>query len=220
MLWPDPPADEWVNVDRPPDAAARVRVAEVFDRLDHLDLATIGAQMPEGDRPPYLRLAPDAQDVFTKWRTELERRLRSDDLPPIMEAHLAKYRSLVPSLALLIHLADDDTGPVTHHALFRACAWAEYLESHARRIYSTALNPAGVGARNLAKHIQAGELGTEFALRDVQRRGWSGLTDHDTIEAAAGLLESLDWLRAGAPQPTGGRTRAPRYHVSPHVGGG
>ncbi len=52
-------------------------------------------------------------------------------------SHLAKYRSLLPSLALLFHLIDGvDTGrrgPVSGAAAAQAAAWCEYLAAHARR---------------------------------------------------------------------------------------
>jgi hypothetical protein len=40
------------------------------------------------------------------WRTDLEARLRDSDEHPIMVAHLSKYRSLMPSLALIFHMCD------------------------------------------------------------------------------------------------------------------
>ena len=96
---------------------------------------------------PSCRFDPDAQDLFTEWRSDLEHRLRRGDDHPAIEAHLAKYRSLAPSLALLIHLADGGKNPVGVDALEGACAWAEYLESHARRVYSQGLAPDYVAAR-------------------------------------------------------------------------
>jgi hypothetical protein len=53
-----------------------------------------------------VRFDDEGQELFDAWRRILETRLREDSLHPMMEAHLAKYRSLVPSLALLIHLAE------------------------------------------------------------------------------------------------------------------
>lgn len=132
-----------------------------------------------------------------------------------MEAHLAKFRSLVPSLALLTHLADSGKGPVTGDALLRACAWGAYLESHAWRIYAPALSPGSGAARALARHIKAGDLGTKFAARDVQLKGWSTLSGATLIQEALRVLIALGWLRETVA-PTGGRPRT-RYVVSPHI---
>ena len=52
------------------------------------------------------RLAPDAQELFIEWFTGLERKVRGDELHPTLISHLSKYRSLMPSLALLFELAD------------------------------------------------------------------------------------------------------------------
>ena len=78
---------------------------------------------------PYLRFGLDANDRFVDWRTDLEKRLRSGDLHPALESHLAKYRKLVPALALICHLVDGGTRFVGLSALERALAWAKYLEN-------------------------------------------------------------------------------------------
>lgn len=170
VAWPDLPG-EWQDVDTLPDAQARQRAFEVFERLDRIDPAAVGAETPAEGGLPFLRFTPAAQEVFTEWRGELERRLRKGDLPSMLEAHLAKYRSLIPSLALLIHLADIGRGQVGENALLMACAWGEYLESHARRLYAPALSPSTTAARALAKHIKAGDLEEVFTPGLSSRRG-------------------------------------------------
>ncbi len=215
VVWPDQPG-AWRNVDRPPDAGARRRAVEVFERLDCLSLAAVGAEVPgEEGALPFLRFAPAAQELFTEWRTELEHRLRSGELPAMLEGHLAKYRSLIPSLALLVHLADVGAGPVGEAALRRACGWGDYLESHAQRIYAPALAPASGAAQALAEHIRRGDLEREFALRDVQRPQWSGLSGREEIAQGLELLEELDWVRT-VEEPTAGRPRT-RYTVNPRL---
>lgn len=152
-VWPDLPG-EWRDVDTLPDTHARQRAVAVFERLDCIDPATVGAEIPPEGGLPFLRFTPTAQEMFIEWRAGLERRLRSDDLPSLLEGHLAKYRSLIPTLALLIHLADVGYGPVGEDALVRACAWGEYLESHALRLYAPALSPAGAAAQSGEAHLE------------------------------------------------------------------
>src|SRR5262249_25469479 len=52
---------------------------------------------------------------------------------------LGKYRSLMPTLALIFHLVDiadgSGSGPVSMQAAGMAAAWCDYLEAHARRVY-------------------------------------------------------------------------------------
>jgi hypothetical protein len=137
-VWPEAPAT-WRNVDRHPDIQARRSARAVYERLDSIDPATIRAMQKDGDRPPWLRFAAAGQELFDAWRVDLERRIRGDGIHPAMESHLAQYRSLVPSLALLCHLVDaPDGGTVGLASVQRALAWSEYLETHARRIFAFA----------------------------------------------------------------------------------
>jgi putative DNA primase/helicase len=109
-VWPDPPA-EWRDVDRRPHRDAKYTATNALRRLERIDLEAVGAEQEDGEIP-FLRFDPAAQLAFTEWRSELEQRLRSGEEHPAIEAHLAKYRSLVPSLALICHLADGAAGPV------------------------------------------------------------------------------------------------------------
>ena len=104
LVWPDDP-HTWRNVDRWPDTEAKNVAFGVFERLADLDVAALGADASDGI--PFLRFSHEAQAMFDEWRAELEtQKLRSGE-PEVIEAHLSKYRSLAPSLALLFHLIDD-----------------------------------------------------------------------------------------------------------------
>ena len=132
-----------------------------------------------------------------------------------MEAHLAKYRSLIPSLALILHLLDDGKPEVTLTALERAIAWGEYLESHARRIYTSVTASADLAARAIGQKLLDGELETQFAARDVYRKAWAGLTDKDVVHGGLDVLVSRKWLEERVQEP-GGR-RATVYVVNPRL---
>jgi putative DNA primase/helicase len=215
LVWPDvPPA--WKNVDRWPDSAARQQAYEVYRRLNHLTSADLGADCDEDlGGIPYLRFAPAAQEIFDEWRAGLEHRIRSGEDHPALEAHLAKYRSLVPSLALLIHLADGGKNPVNTEAVERACAWADYLESHARRVYGAVIASEVTAAHALASRIRKGDVPCEFALRDVYRQHWTYLSTREEAAGAVDVLLDLDWLR-DKTEDTGGRRRR-RFVVNPRL---
>ena len=149
------------------------RLEEVITRLDRIDAMRVDAD--EGEIP-ILRFEPTAQALFNEWREVLERRLRDGSEHPLMEAHLAKYRSMVPSLALVLHLTTAVEGPIDYEALERAIAWAEYLEPHARRVYAPGISPDLTAAHAIAARIKAGDVEKSFTARDVYRRGWSGLS--------------------------------------------
>ena len=216
-VWPDSSSD-WRNVDRWPDSNASGAASEVFFRLDKATGEGLGGQRDKFDPDgiPFVRFSPiGAQEPFDEWRENLERRLRGKE-HPVIEAHLAKYRSLVPSLALLIELADSPGGYVSNESLSKAIRWATYLESHARRLYGAAVKPDVFAAKALAQKIIAGELGEQFTLRDVYHKGWSGLSDRDAVQQATEVLIEFDWLRR-IVEETEGRSRTthiinPRIH--------
>jgi len=183
--------------------------------LNEMTAAEVGASQDENGELPYLRFAPAAQTVFDDWLTKLETLLRSDELVPAMESHLAKYRSLIPSMALLSHLADGGVAEISVSAIERAIAWGDYLESHANRVYASAVHPDVAAARCLAKKITDGSLTDGFSVRDVYRHGWSGLTAKEEAKAAIGLLIDLDWLKVVRIQ-TAGRTRT-EHRINPRI---
>jgi putative DNA primase/helicase len=215
LVWPDI-SQEWVNVDRWPDSEARKIAYDVFSRLNTLTAADIGAQPDEDlDGIPYVHFSPEAQEIFDDWRAKLEIRLRQNHEHPALEAHLAKYRSLIPSLALLIHLADHGTHPVGVDAIERACAWGEYLESHARRVYSQGLAPDDMAARALADRILGEDLSDAFTARNVYRCHWAGLSTREEAQKGIDVLVELGWL-AEVRETTGGRPSL-KYVINPRV---
>jgi len=214
MVWPDIP-QKWKNVDRTPDRDAKNQAYEVFAYLDKLSPDDIQAEQDidingQPDGIPYLRFEPAALEVFTEWRSDLEQKLRSDDMLPALESHFSKYRKLIPSLALIFHLVDGGTGPVTETATLRALAWSQYLESHAYRAYGSITSPEISTAKAILKKIQKGNLLTPFVSRDVWRPGWSKLTDRGQVAKGLQVLEDYGWIE---PEeiPTGGRPRT-IYH--------
>lgn len=211
-VWPDVP-NTWKNIDRWPNTEARQQAYRIYEHLAKLHPESVGAIKEAEEEIPFVRFSEEAQEIFTEWRTELEHRLRTQEEHPAMEAHLSKYRSLVPSLALLIHLIDGQVSSVGKVATLQATAWAEYLESHANRIYSTGIGSDIEAARKLLKHLQKGDLPLPFTARDVYRHGWSGLATKEAAQQALELLEEYGYIRK-AQVSTGGRPRE-EYEVHP-----
>lgn len=218
LVWPDI-SRAWQNVDRWPDSAARARARQVFEGLDRLDATLLGADhdLNDPDGVAFLRFSDEAQALFDQWRAGLEARVRSGDLHPAMESHLSKFRSLIPSLALIIHVADGHRGPVGAEPLRRAIAWDGYLSSHAARIYAQAIHPDIPAARSLGLKLLAGEVKDGFTLREVYRRGWSGLSSAEDARGGAELLVDFGWLQE-VRQATPGRTGS-WYFVNPRLAG-
>lgn len=218
LAWPDF-TGEFREADRYPDSEARQLAHECYQDLAALDPREIGAIRDEFDGPdavPYLRFADDAQEAFSGWRRNLEHRLRSADLPPAMLSHLAKYRGLIPRLALLCHLANNAFGPVSLEAVGQAIAWAVYLETHAARAYASISLDNAEAARAIWRRVRNGDLSQPFTARDIQRKGWSGLSDKERLAAGLAALCDADWLRAVDAEASerGGRPST-LYHVNP-----
>jgi putative DNA primase/helicase len=210
LVWPDTDST-WSYIDRMPNPAAAEQSTRVLQWLTSLDC----------ENPLLLRFAPDAQELFINWLAELEGKVRREDLHPALVCHLSKYRSLMPSLALLFELADaaaDNraTQSVSLRHAQQAAAWCEYLESHARRIYSCVVTPQLRAARDLASKIKRGQLAGPFSLRDVYLKGWSGLDTPEAVRQAVEVLEDAGWIRSlpSTPSPSGGRPGA-KYDINP-----
>jgi putative DNA primase/helicase len=209
LVWPDT-GGTWKDVDRWPDTDAKNQAFKVFDYLDKIDPATIGAQQDtdfdgDPDGLPYLRFDAGGLELFLEWRTGLEACLRGGDLLPALESHFAKYRKLIPALALIIHLADGGSGPVTETATLQALAWGDYLETHARRAYGATLQPRVTTAKAILHRIKKGDLPASFSSRDVWRKGWAMLSDREQVAEALRLLVDYGHLREERNDETGGR---------------
>jgi Protein of unknown function (DUF3987) len=218
LAWPDAPG-EWRDIDQSPNSAAREKAWQAFERMAKLDTAAalrLGAKKGTYDKVPSLRFEEAAHEDFLGWRTDLERRLRSGEMSPSLEGHLAKYRKLVPALALINHLADRGEGPVSQRALLKALAAADYFESHARRVYGSASESELAAAKAILKHIRSGDLKDGFTARDIHQRDWAHLTEREHVGLGLHLLEDHDFVRAEPLEkgPRGGRPKV-TYLISP-----
>jgi hypothetical protein len=208
LVWPDHSQD-WHQVDRPANVKAALAVEQVFKRIASMMIID----------PLRASFAPDAQELFNAWRAELEHRIRRATLPPVLESHLAKYRKLMPAIALIFHVAE--SGEVPEVPLIqaqRAAGWCEYLELHARRVYSCVTSLPNRLAAELGEKLKQGVLGDKFRLRDVYLRGWAGLDTPEAVRMALAVLEDAGWVRRIDPKsgPQGGRPKE-EFTVNPAV---
>ena len=227
MVYPDI-SPQWRNVDHYPDTKHKNQAVEIFRKLHCLDASQIGAAIPEETTElPYLRFDEDAQELFDSWRADLEKELRSGSIEhPALEAHQSKYRSLMPSLALLFHLIDridgqTQTASVTLDSAAKATAWCSYLLEHAKRVYGMASNAAATQARLLIEKIKSGALKDKFTARDVYRNQWAGLTSASETAEPLSMLEDFCWIRSVTVKSgtSGGRPTV-HYIVNPKVKNG
>jgi hypothetical protein len=206
LVWPDSPK-EYQHIDRWPDSPARDRLVAVFDALADLDADSFAErdQFDEGDGIPWVRFDADGQSIFDRWDAGIQNRIRSAELAEAFESHLSKYASLVPSIALVIHLAMGGRGPVSGVAAELSVRWAEYLESHAARLYSIAVAPERRMAKPLLKRLIDWPKDKPIRVRDIAKSGWSGLTEPDVVGSALEMLADAGWVRAVPVRPASGR---------------
>jgi Protein of unknown function (DUF3987) len=218
MVYPDIGGD-WKNVDRWPDTAAKSRALSVYKYFRQLDAQAVTTDCDEGR--PFLRFAEDAQELFDEWFGELNRALRADEFEhPALEAHFSKYKSLMPSLALIFHLSEVATGnaagPVSLLSAERAAAWCAFLMHHAKRIYGLGFKSTAIHARTLARHLQKGDLPDPFTARELHRKQWGGLATAKEVQDPLDLLEDLGWLRGVQVRPETGRPTV-HYLINPRI---
>jgi hypothetical protein len=178
-IWPDD-IGRWQWIDREPNKEAKKRYDEVFEALHHLDFKT-------GDGEPHqFRFTNEAQQLFIQWMKKIQDVARNPDTHPVLESHMLKMPQTIAGLALLFEIIDGGRDAVGVIATARALNWAEYLLSHAKRLYSIATNFSLDGAKLIL--YRKAKLPLSFSVRDIQRKGWSGL---DSVEI---INEALTWL--------------------------
>jgi len=218
LVYPEP--IKWKYVDRLPDKAARDRAWAVFQKLNDFDPVEWGAT-PSDDFCRFCRFGfdADAQKIFIEWMEWLQSEVLAKEENPNLEEHFTKYQKMVPALALIFHLVDcadsGQRGPVSAPSMVRAAAWSELLMEHARKSYGLLVDAGLYGAVMLSKKIMAGAMQSGFSARDVHVKGWSGLTEIETVKAAIDVLVNEGWLRSVTIH-TGGRKKD-AFEVNPKL---
>jgi hypothetical protein len=221
-VWPNMPG-KWVNVDRWPNTIAKQAAYQAFKNLDTVNPGSIGAVQSEWDIVPSLRFYRDAQEIFDDWLSALENRLRGNELQntPAFESHLAKYRSLMPSLALIFHVVDvvsgKADGAVSREAALRAVEWCRFLEAHAKRIYADELQGGILPAYALAEKITSGMVTDGESIRDISRNGWTHLGSTENVWKAIGVLEAHHWVKSEKRGPQGRGRPGYDLRINPKV---
>ena len=217
LVWPNVPKT-WEKVDREPDQTARAVAFDVFGKIDAF--APFGPEDDHDCKVFALRFDAEAQVGFDEWRAALEQKLRSGDISPSMESHLAKYRSLMPKLALIFYIVEtvgrgEVPVAVDLRAAQKAIQWCTYLETHATRLYASGRASVLESGRALLRHIRAGHLRDGFSIREVYYgRHWAGLETSDQVAGAIKVLEEFGWVRNEVVKTPGRPSSRIRVHPS------
>jgi len=195
------PSTQWADKD------AKNRAFEVYKRLSDIQLPSSGEE--DSNKIPALHFTPEAQELHTVWRSELEERLRAMEDTPAFQSHISKYRSLAPALALVYYLAEladgEAIGNVPIDPLKKALAMCDFLEMHARKVFAPELNPGLASAYALSKKILSRAVHDGDTIREIYRHGWTDLTESRDTFAAVEVLERYGWVRL-VRKGSGGRT--------------
>lgn len=215
MTWPDL-REEWELVDRKPDNAARETAYRVFEKV--VGGGCLHAESEADTVADVRHFDTEAQASFYAWLKSFERLIRGDTLRPVMASHLSKFRSLVPSLALIFAVADGVDGAIPLRYVEQAIRWANYLRLHAERVYACTTHTDTRHARALLAKIVEGAIADGFTPRDVYLKGWS-LLDAEGVKKATNLLCDLCYLLQVENRPKGGGRPSITYQINPHAKG-
>lgn len=202
LVWPDS-VSAFQFVDRPPNQAAISKYQTAVITLPNLADQLIQGSRRLANGSQLLHFSPTAQQAFNTWYVENETMLATGGLDSARQSHFAKYRSLVPALALLFHLLDGHSGPVCVDCLSRALSYVAYLKSHADRIYASVSGHDHAAVRLLAERLLDGQLADGFSCRTLTLKGWSGLATREQAQAAIDALVEYGWLTETEIRTTG-----------------
>lgn len=202
LVWPDR-LPNWQSPTSPPNQNAKAQAERVFRGL--LEIRQSSTE------PLELAFDKEAGVAFDEWNTDIRNRARNPkfgDETPFFASWVAKLPKLAASLAVLFHLlqAVEESKRLERvgiDSLNLALNWCDFLEEHAKKVYSFETNAEAHAVHALAERIKRGHVEHGARVRDLARAGWSGL-DPEQLEAALRTLGQLGWLRVDELE-TGGR---------------
>jgi putative DNA primase/helicase len=171
--------------------------------------------IPNRNGVKVLNFDDKAQAIFNSWYADNEKMLRQGKLDPSEQSHFAKYRSLIPGLALLFHLLDHNGPQVGVESISLAIKFSYYLKSHARRIYGSVHGLDATSARSLATNLIKAKLSDGFTQRTVMHKGWKSLQTKYQVEMAVNTLVEYGWLTEHASENAGRKTVV--YRINPKI---
>ncbi|WNC69946.1 YfjI family protein [Thalassotalea nanhaiensis] len=209
-VWPDD-NKSWKWLDQRPDEMAYQQYDALFNALlNYKPLNKVH------------RYTPEAQQFFIEWMEELQHKARHEDTPPTMESYMLKLPKSISAIALIFELVGRvDDSSVTEGdlqigtvATTMALDWADYLISHANRIFSSDVYRTVEAAKLILK--QRDKLKDVFKCREIQQKGWTGLADSKTISDALDILVDYNHIVEvqTAPGTAGGRPSTSYYWVT------
>jgi hypothetical protein len=200
-VWPDPMKQEYI--DEPPNKDADDIAWDIFTELYGLE-------------DKVLRFSTKAQEVFTNWYKDSIKKideLSKDEAQHNLVNHITKYRKMVPAVALLIELAEDrDANEVVDESIVKAIRWANYLITHAKRIYGIQDKDTLIAQSIIEKRDKLVE---PFSPSEVVQKCWSALKNTEDVKRGISVLVKNNYLikLVSSTSKSGGRP-SDRYRWS------
>lgn len=192
-VWPDPIEVDYV--DGVPDRKSARIAWDIY-----LSLYTTNERV--------LRFCEDAQEIFVDWFKQSMTAVSSlsNDGQIDLANHISKYRKMVPALALLIELAEDPSAYiVSEESIVKAIRWANYLITHAKRIYNIQDKASLLAQAILNKKDR---LEGDFSPSEVAQYCWSKLSTTADVKEGIDLLVEHHYL-IKVVKPTGAKGGRP-----------
>jgi putative DNA primase/helicase len=193
LFWPDL-APSWKFCDPPPTDEPAYSVLSLFRRIAAGDAVPANLLRDHDSKVPFVQLTPAARELYVDWRTDFENSLRRGGTSQLLASHRARYRSVVPALALLFRILDRGVGDVDEADFALAQRWQRILESHAQRVYATVAEDAA--PQSLLKHLLAHrQHWTSFGWYDLRRCQWAALHTPAALSYALMTLSETGHIR-------------------------
>lgn len=193
-VWPDPVKQKYI--DEPPNKDADFIAWTIFTGLYDL-----------GDK--VLCFCPKAQEVFTNWfkdSIKIIDELNKGEAQHNLVNHITKYRKMVPAVALLIELAESpDANEVVEESIVKAIRWANYLITHAKRIYGIQDKDTLIAQSIIEKRDKL--VKQSFSPSEIVQKNWSGLNNTEDVKRGISVLVKNNYLikLVGSTSKSGGR---------------
>lgn len=214
LVYPDFDTEQ-EDIDRSADNNAKSAAYSAIEGLRWLDPLKIGASPLPDDNRNFLHFDDAAQNLFNKVWKDIRKREMSGLEDALMTAHLGKMPGTIAKLAMLIHLLDGGTGPITYRAIFKAVRWKSYLYKHIKRVHNMSEKGSVELAIRLGQRLKEGKLKEPFTLSDIKKKNWGGLGIDEVILKAIKTLEEENWVQEVIVEKNGRPTR--RYVSNPRI---
>jgi hypothetical protein len=169
-----------------------------------------------------IRFSTSAQNTYLSWWSVMSKKYDNESIHPVFIAHIRKYESLVPTLALIFQIVlaysvkrkkFRPVCEVTDKALLLAIEFTTFLESHAKRIF----DPTQMVSKQNAELIfeRRDDLPKSFTARDISQKNWAGLGRSSELTRDALELLENHFIIWRIPTKTCGKTS--KYKFNPKL---